>query len=178
MNKILSICFLLASITLFSCKSMYFKVSQPLDTINLDEFPDSIRGLYISEDIDTLKIDQFSFIMGNKDASFEGGGSLNTDSVTLKQSNNYLVLSMKDDVYWNVVLMKYNNDTLAIFGIDINEKENITLNSISKITPFRTIKNDREEIVDYLINPSKIQFEQLVELGFFTEKIRFIRKKY
>ena len=177
MKQTVSICFLWVTITLISCKSMYFKVPQPLDTDMLNEFPENIRGLYTSADVDTMKIDRFSFVMGNKDSSFEGGGSLNADSVILKKMNNCLVLSIKDEIYWNVLLIKYNNDTLFIFGIDVNDKENYTLNRVGKITPFRTLKNDKGEIVDYLINPSKKQFEQLVDLGLFTEEMTFIRKK-
>jgi hypothetical protein len=176
MKKLITICFLVAMMILFSCKTMFFKVPQPLDTINLKEFPDSIRGFYTSENIDTLKIDQFSFVMGNKDSSVEGCGNLNSDSITLKQLREYLVLSIKEGDYWDVLLIKYNKDTLTTFNIDINDEENDNLNKISKITPFRTLKNDKGEIVNYLINPSKKQFEELVDLNLFTKSHRFIKK--
>lgn len=177
MKKLKSIGWLVAIAILFSCKSMYFKVPQPLDTVNLKDFPDSIRGLYTSENIDTLKIDQYSFVMGNKDSSVEGGGNLNSDSLTLKQMKEYLVLSIKEGDYWDVLLINYNKDTLTTFNIDINDEENDNLNKISKITPFRTLKNDKDEIVNYLINPSKKQFEQLVDLKLFTKTHRFIKKR-
>ena len=177
MKKTVFIFFLWTTIILISCKSIYFKSPQPLDTDMLNEFPESIRGLYTSGDFDTLKIDEFSFVLGNKDSSIESGESLNTGTATLKLYNNHLVLSIKDESYWNVMLIKYKKDTLTVFWIDINDKENYILNRISKITPYRTLKNEKGEIVDYLINPSKKQFEKLVELDFFTEKITFIRKR-
>lgn len=175
MNKSNLLSFLMLSMILISCKTIYFKQSQPFETTSINEFPESIRGLYTTKDNDTLKIGRFGFDTKNNKSQFKSEVILNSDSLTLKQLNDYYVLSMLEEAYWEVFLLKSNNDTLTIYNIDINDDESGFVNKISKITPVRIIKNEKGEVIHYLINPSKKQFEQLIDLKLFIPMEKLLK---
>ena len=60
-------------LALQSCNSIMFTEAQPEDNPVLKEFPENMRGSFISEDTDTLVVESTSFIFrGGDPVSFSG----------------------------------------------------------------------------------------------------------
>jgi len=167
----------LTGIGFSSCTSVKFENSQPKDTEELNAFPPSLVGVYFDGEKDTLTLTNNSFKYGNEKSFFHLNGTLASGESTLKISNDYLVLSLKDKGTWEVIVGKFSGKDLIAFYIDIDKEREKTIKQLKEIVTVKEIKNDNGTIDYYLINPTKNEFEKLIQKNLFAKKVVFKRIK-
>ncbi len=165
-----NILFIMIAIILMlsSCITVKFEDAQPKDTPELKEFPESMLGVYFDNNKDTLTITNFSFKYGSKKSLLYQNKTLSPDESVLKKFNDYYVLSLKDDDNWEVVVFKCIEKDLSVFYINLDKNRERTLSKIKAIMPVKEIKGNNGKIDYYLINPSKKDFQTLLDKEIFS----------
>jgi len=163
-----------AFVFMTSCVSVKFTAPQPADAEELSSFPKSWRGRYVTMTDDTLIIYSNHLIFRD---SLKEEKYIIGQQIVLKKLNKYIVLNVKNEHNWDVVLAEKNRKTLNLYALDISKDEQKKIGRISAITPVQTIKNPEGKVDYYLINPSGINFEKLIKENFFTPFLSFEKLK-
>jgi hypothetical protein len=172
-QKYLLLALILLSIS--ACSTVKFETSQPKDAEELNEFPPDMIGKYTSMNKDTLIINNNSFQY--LEASIFGPGKVNLlkhDEVVLKKSDDNLLLSIKDSNVWEVLLIKHKGSKLTLSCIFYDKKNvNDIINSVKAITNVTAIKDREGNIDKYMINPSKEEFQLLLDKKIFSKIMEY-----
>ena len=176
MRKLVTI--LAAFFVLQSCNSVYFTSSQPEDSSILKEFPQNLRGSFVSETEDTLVVESTSFI-------FRGGepvnlsGDITPKGCVLKQINGWYVISLQDEEEWEVFPVKViGKDQFTVYFMDMEEnEEKRIIADLQEKMEVQEIFAEDGSFDHYLINPSKSQFTKMLKDNLFTEEMEFERIK-
>ena len=153
-----------------SCSSLRFETSQPNGVEELKVFPRTFIGNYVSEDKkEHLRVDK-SQLRINEDLS-----SLGDESI-LKMYNGYYVLTVKDRIsYCQVFLIKKIDQDILVQAFDIDQQNPMAIKKLKEILPVKEVKNGND--VFYLINPTKEEFQILIDKNLFLKTYKFIKVK-
>jgi hypothetical protein len=167
----------LIGLIISSCTTIQFETAQPKDTAELTEFPAEVIGKYISQDNDTLLIFNKSFQYNESSKSGKNMvDSLLKDMTVLKQMNDYYILSIKDTSTnaWEVFTFKKSGKSIDVNYIISNEKkDDDLLKEIKEITKVKEITDTAGKAPRYLLNPSKEEFQKLIDKKIFTKIFEF-----
>jgi len=185
--KNLNLILLLLLFYITSCTDVKFETSQPKDGKELDIIPKSMRGVYIADkDYDTLKVYDKSFHLGNNASAFYVVDKiLDKSNVVLKPYNDYFVLSLKNNGYWESVLIKQKDNKLITNTFNLitksmsltNGSGDSLLNILKEITKVKEIFKKDSTVYYLLINPTNEEFNKIVKKGFFKDTIVFTKIK-
>lgn len=166
MKKII---FLFSIVVLFSsCLDLRFAQSMPASATALSEFPESLRGTYVSKN--------------NKDTMHVSNDSIDAANIRLGEDNvlkpfgKYYVLNSKKNDRWNVAIIEpCGKRVLKLYAFDIADgKKRKALNTISPLVEVY----DDEGSVDYVsANPTDAEFEKMLKCKGLVEIDRFRRIK-
>jgi len=95
-----------------SCVSVKFSTPQPADTAEMTSFPKSWRGRYVTMTDDTLFIGHNRLVF--KDSLKEETYIIG-QKIVLKKSDKYLVLNVKNEQNWDVVLAEKKRSLKSIY---------------------------------------------------------------
>jgi len=152
-----------------SCTSVEFETSVPKNSDIIDEFPKEVMGYYLDKENDTLRIERYEFSYGTKGVFGYIEGSLKSGEFELKRFGNYYVLNIIQSEYWIVMPFIYKNHKLSVY--EIKFKDEIVRNKITNITQVKETKNDKGEIVSFVINPSNNELRELFKKDVLSKLI-------
>lgn len=149
-----------------------FKEAQPQQVDNLNNFPTELVGKYTDSDEGTLTISEKSMSYVSKDQSKQMNKSLGNECI-LRSFNGYYVFNIKEDPNWQVFLTKVNGKNLDVYTLNIvdNDKKLKKLQKNVKVE----INPAQEGGNTYVINPSKEEFQLLIDKQFFSKTNLFKR---
>jgi len=171
--------FALILLSISSCTTVQFETSQPKDAEELSEFPKDLTGKYTSKNKDTLLIYNNSFQY--LESTIFGPGKvnvLNQNDLILKKSNDYFVLSFKDSNAWEVLVIKQKGNKLRVYCIFYDKNNEVEIiNSLKEITKVIEIRDSAGKIDKYLINPTKEEFQLLLDKKVFSKYLELKKIK-
>lgn len=150
----------LVLIILSSCSNIVYHQPIPKDQKSLAEFPKEIQGYYVDSDRDTLCITGTKYRYGEMYNESLLQGELGTDLV-LKKLDSYYFLNFKNENgYWEMIAAQLNTDTLSLFCIDIENKEQQKkVNSHIEKGKMRSTRTTGK----YIIDPSDAEILNLLQ---------------
>jgi hypothetical protein len=157
-----------------SCVSVKFTVPQPENVEEMKSFPKSWRGTYVTDTNDTLFLEGNALVF--KD-SLKAEKYIVGRQILIKKSGKYIVINVKNEQNWDVIIAQKKRQNLNLFALDISQEEQKKIEKISGLTPVKTIKNSEEKVDYYLIIPSKEDFEKLIKNDLFTPFLYFEKVK-
>lgn len=165
---------LFATICLFfifsSC--VQFKEAQPQNVENINSFPIDLIGKYTDADQGILTITDKKMNYISKDGSKQLIKNLG-DQCLLRAFNGMYVFNIKENENWDVFLTKSNGKDWEVYTISIGN-DNKKLKKLQKTVDVDIVQN-QEGGNDYLINPSKVEFQRLIDKHFFSKSNYFKR---
>lgn len=167
----------LAILTAFqvtACTVVRFETPQPADVIALSDFPEEMRGVFISEDQDTLEINGHEFYFRNGE-EIQVEGDLTTAETVLKEFRNYYILSLKEEEEWDVFPLKMRKGDIHLFFPTMASNAEELMEELKKTSPVKEISGADGDFDHYLINPTSEEFRYLLRKNLFDEKIIFKR---
>ncbi len=164
---------------------IYFEQSQPTNIEREKIFPKSLQGIYIdNKNKDFIYIiDKFTIEYRN---TKKQGGILDgmswkgqlSDSLILKNNENQFYLNLKSDNEnkWFVIIisMKDDDNLIARFIDGDNQTE---VEKLKRITTVQEIIDTNGDIDSYLINPTNIELEKMLQVEMFSIKMTFTKIK-
>lgn len=171
------------TLMLFSCKEVSFSKAQPTGVAALTQLPESICGEYLIRDKatgeigDTIIIETWGY--RTKDANGKewlGAGHL-SDTLVVKQYQNYYFINFKEGDQWILRLLKVKNpNRLELLSINIEDDvvREAVLQKLGKKFKVKTYKQN--DYVFYQIDPSPVQLMSLVKEDYFSG-VELIRKR-
>lgn len=187
MKKIFFLSFTIL-IFLSACTNVEFKSLKALENgEQLDYFPEKIIGTYIDEANDTLIITKNSFnYFESNSSSNTYDGILKVGETELISYNHMMVLCDKDNDSWTLFPLRFNNNILSVYFIDLegqkeklnhitndDEREEIFINRIKKITKIEKVLDNDGTTNKYLIDPTEEEFKQLFNKRIFSKLLDF-----
>ena len=170
MKNVLLSLFILMSLT--SCVEVLFEQAQPAGVKAKRQFPTSLRGMYITDEKDTMLIAQYE--IKEMSGKQEPDMILSSDLVLKKYKKYYYLNLRNEDGLWEVGVISVGKDgNLNISYIDGSKKEK--LQRLKQLVKTTTILNDEEKEDYYVIDPSKKELMKLLKDDIF-EKFGEFRK--
>lgn len=173
-------CFL----TLFSCIEVKFEESQPINTKSLTEFPKSLQGRYIVNSGDSISdtiviakncYTEIAAIKVDSTNKTEDKKFYLSDSLVLKEFNTQYIVNIKEKGSWFMAIIKQlNNNGLSILTIDASNEE--AIERVKEITNVKTIRDEKGEIDTYILNPTKAEFEKLLQMESVFIELNSLKK--
>lgn len=170
MKKSAGLFLIILLIGLFSgCSETQFRQDQPAGIKGLAQFPDRLRGSFLSDDGDTLTILQTSYCLKrreNNNFQFNNADTLSEGFILKKWKRHYFI-NAKEDSLWTVGLLKIdkeNNLTLMI----IDPENDSLMKAAGQITPVAIFNFEEGNSKLYVFDPSRKAFGKLVKKGLFT----------
>lgn len=158
---------------LFGASScVQFKEAQPQQIDNLNSFPAELIGKYTDSDQGTLTISEKSMSYVSKDQSKQMNKTLGNACI-LRSFNGYYVFNIKEDPNWQVFLTKVNGKNLDVYTINVAENDK-KLKKLQKAVKVEVIPSEQGGNT-YVINPSKDEFQFLIEKQYFSKSNLFKR---
>ncbi|MBP9927338.1 MAG: hypothetical protein KBF45_15270 [Cyclobacteriaceae bacterium] len=163
------------SCLLYSCKEVTFPAPQPAGIAALKEIPAALQARYVIRDKatgeigDTLLVESWGYHFKDKeDTDWLGQGRL-SDTLIVKQYQNYYFINFKERDQWVLRLVKQNaSGSLEFMSIDIQD-DSRRKEILRKISRKMTVKQfDNNDYTFYQINPTPDQLMVLIKDGFFT----------
>ena len=156
---------------------IFFEKPQPADSNMENIFPEALQGKYVdrynsfSLNVNELTCEYIdidsSSLFGNKKVGL-------SDSLILKKHNPYYILNLgKENLYHVFVISIKNIDTLVVNSIDGEDLEEVE--KLKKITPVKERFNSNGNSHYYIINPTKKQFESMLQKNMFSGEMIFTR---
>ncbi len=180
MKNILS--FLVLVLIVSSCTTVSFVKPMPLAGEELSEFPAEFLGEFLDANTkDTIKVTKQSFSLGN-DMDFTIG-----DKAKLKTYEDYYILSLKSDKEnennWGVFPFKIENGNIVVYFIVMENDDKTEASSkkfkdqkvkdLNSVTLVKTTFDRKNNIDNYIINPTDDEFKKLFEIGLFQKTYKF-----
>lgn len=168
---------------LLSCKEVSYPKTQPAGIAALQQLPQSICGEYRIRDKatgeigDTIIIETWGY--RTKDANGKewlGAGHI-SDTLIVKQYQNYYFINFKEGDQWILRLLKVKNpNRLELLSIDLEDDvvREAILQKLGKKFDIKTSKQN--DYVFYQINPTPAQLMSLVNENYFTG-VELLRKR-
>jgi len=166
-----------------ACSTIRFGNPQPGETRELNKIPSKLIGNYLDADGDTLFVNKKSFIFKNDEEK-----KLSGDRVFLKKYKDFYVLSVKEVLHgnkktdlegWDVILVKLSEDnSLVCYSINTStdEKEQVALTKLKDIIFVeKQYHENNKDRAYFVINPSKKQFEEIINSNIFSVVMEFKR---
>lgn len=177
----LSILILAASVA--SCTEVSFPIHQPKGEPALAEFPEKLRGMYITSDSDslrdTLMIATTNYLFfsakSQQKSDWLGQGQL-SDSLVIKEYKGYYFVNFKENDQWlmRVVKQRGNGDiTFLTFAIDGTGKDKL-LSELQRELPVETIQVSSSDKY-YRIDPTPKKLIQLIKKKKYWEESVLVR---
>lgn len=141
------------------CAQLYFTSPQPARGIAIKHFEPDLQGYYADSLMsvtvmnDFLVVESDTFILNPK--------LPNEGEVLVKFYNNFYFANFRDSLYFSVFMGKFYDDKLAMYMLNADER------SITLLKRFMDIQVIDEEKEYYLADPSKREFQQLVDSEMF-----------
>ena len=170
--------FALLMISVSSCTTVQFATSQPKDAEILTEFPANLIGSYYGSDKDSHKDSLIITKNSIQEKKSSSANVLEPDKLVLKKSNEYYILSGKESETWGVTALKQKGNKLSIYVLAYDKESEVELISkIEKITKVIQIQDSSEKAIQYIINPSKEQFQLLLDRKVFVKYLELKKTK-
>lgn len=145
-----------------SCDSIYFAQPQPIKGKTINQIPQDKLGHYQGEYYD-LELSPTSII--SEPFMFElTEGVPSENQVLLKSQGDLFYANIADSSMYHLILGKFYEDKLALYMLEANER---TINILKKYVTIEEFKQ-REGNISYLINPSKKELSELIEMDLFS----------
>lgn len=141
------------------CAQLYFSKPQPSKGMAIRHFEKDLQGYYSDSLMsltimnDFLVVDTDTFVLNSKTPG-EG-------EVLVKYYNDFYFANFRDSLYFSVFMGKFYDDKLAVYMLNADER------SIDVLRRFMDVEVLDEEKEYYLADPSKKEFQQLVENELF-----------
>lgn len=155
-----------------SCITVRFENPQPADGKRITQFPDYLVGVYSNDENDTLHIGENSFKF--KDDTVNISGKVSADEFILNEFEDYHVLNIKTDNIWDVYLVKRTNGSINVYTFQFDSDDTDELvEKLNKITPVKQVKEDDDELDYLLVNPTSLEFKEIIDAGIISNSIEF-----
>lgn len=180
MKKLNSIIILCTILTLVSCNEVHYERAMPEKGDVINTIPDKYVGSYVATnnllDIDTIVIGKNSIIIDDKVIELNDGTS-DRDTSLLKKFKKYYVLNFREQDFWYVLPIKFNNnDELIVYSVFNDLSEELEDDKVQLMNAYTdVIINTKIGGNDYLINPSDKAFNKLLKKGVYTKLFTFKR---
>lgn len=163
------------SLLLFSCKEVTFPQPQPLGVSALKEVPAALHGKYLTRDKasgeigDTLIIEAWGYRLEDKKGIDWLGGGRISDSLVVKQYQNYYFVNFKEGDQWVLRVVKEKSPGVLEF-MSVNLENEVQRKEIlSKLSKTLKVKEaEQGQNTFYQINPTQAQLIKLLQEGYFT----------
>ncbi|MEJ2593810.1 MAG: hypothetical protein P8100_01460 [bacterium] len=177
MRKLLQTAFLLILILVTAaCTEVKFRNIQPSNASILETFPDSLEGIYLNQDGDTLMISEKNISLVNRASEcnpFYEHDSLGQDILLTFFKGSYL-LNIQEDSLWTLALIRHpNQKMLDVSLIDGEDLE--SLETLSQITLVDTIFSEDGEVIHFIIDPDSTILLEIIQHGLFSDHYQFKR---
>jgi hypothetical protein len=168
------ICFFWA-VLLLSCKEVSYSTAQPAGVKALQQLPESICGEYLIRDKatgeigDTIIIETWGYRTKDVNGKEWLGAGRITDTLVVKQYENYYFINIKEGDQWILRLLKVKNpNKLELLSINL-EDDVVREEVLQKLGKrFKVKTHEQNDHVFYQINPTPAQLISLINEGYFT----------
>ncbi|NJW52593.1 hypothetical protein [Salinimicrobium oceani] len=168
--------FALLSAICFSCTAVKFEEPQPVNSQSLEEFPEEMRGIFVSSEQDTLQIEAQAFrYSSGKDVSVST--TLSASEAVLRKMDKKYVLSLKEEDGWDVFPLKISRNRLVAQYVQLTPATEKLILNMKSTSAVKTIKTEDGKFDHYLVAPSEKDFQKLVRKRLFSNKMVFKRLK-
>jgi hypothetical protein len=167
---------------LFACKEVSYPKAQPVGITALNQLPESLCGEYLIRDKatgeigDTIIIERWGYRTKDTTGNDWLGGGHISDTLVVKQYQDYYFINFKEGDQWILRLLKVKNpNRLELLSINLEndaEREAVLQKLGEKLKVKTITKND---YVFYQINPTPAQLMSLVHENYFTG-VELLRK--
>lgn len=159
-----------------SCTAVKFESPQPSNTPSISQFPSKMHGVFISNNEDTLFIEQHHFrYSGGQEVSIEG--DLSTAQAVLKKVNSKYILNLKEENTWDVFPLKASRNKIIIHYANLTSESEQLIFKVQKSSPVQEIKTEDGKFDHYLLAPTNREFRKLLRKNLFSGKMIFRRLK-
>lgn len=165
---------LLFLLQLTACTIVRFDSPQPADAIALPEFPEKMRGLFVSEDQDTLEVTITGFHFRNGE-EIQLRGDLTMGEAVLKEIKNYYILNLQEEGEWDVFPVRLRKGDIHIYFPATASRAEELMEEIKQTSSVIEILDADGDFDHYLIDPTPEEFQFLIRKNFFDERIIFKR---
>lgn len=150
---------ILIAFGLSACAQVYFSTPQPQKGSTVKTFLEELTGVYADSILDiTIDSDAIS-ISGDR---FEMTRKTPGDhQVLVKYYRDFYFASFKDSTFYSVFMGKFYDDKLAVYMLNGDE---LSLNRLNRLIKVDTIDAESNH---YLVNPSKKEFDNLLDYEMF-----------
>ena len=164
-NKLL---FVFPFLFFFSCSQVYFLTPQPLKGTSIKSFMPDVQGEYSDSIIDITILKNEIIIWGERYQMTSKNPVGN--EVLVKYYKDFYFASFNDSGYFSVLMGKFYENKLAVYMLNADEY------SISNLKRLINVDKLNNEIGGYLIDPSKKEFDEIIDYDFF-EVVNVLQKK-
>lgn len=151
--------FAILIVLLSACGQVYFTSPQPTKGVTVKSFIADLQGFYADSTlkIEVLKneliVDNDTFKLSSKTPS--------KNEVLVKYHKKLYFASFADSQYFSVYMANFYDNKLAVYMLNADAQSIAVLSKFLKVD----VLSDKDE--HYLINPSKKEFDQLVDYDIF-----------
>lgn len=142
-----------------ACGQVYFTEPSPQRGVKLKSFPESIQGTYTDSTLqivitsDSIRVFDEKYKLTKNDAG--------TGEVNVRFYQNMYFASFKDSLYYSVYMGSFYDNKLAVYMLNADER---SINILSRFVEIDTLDVEKEH---YLINPSKTEFDAIINNELF-----------
>jgi len=174
--KLSQLILLFTVLLLLGCSTVKFEEPQPVNLRFLKSFPKSLIGLYVDNDMDTLVVNHNFFKYEGEDKYLVTSDlDLELGDAVLKKYKGYYILSIKSEGLWDVVLINQKNENLHVSYINLGNNEGALIRRLEKIVRVEKVIQEDSKTSEYIINPSKRDFKDIIKENIFSEVQTFTR---
>lgn len=155
-------------LTVGACSQVYFIQPQPQKGTTIKAFIEEVQGEY-SDSLLDIRIGKKEFEVSGEQFELTTKTPVENEAL-VKFYKDFYFISFADSIYYSVYMLKFYDEKLALFMINADER---SLDHLRRIVDVVALDTANE---DHLIDPSKKQFEQIVDSGLF-EVINVMTKK-
>ncbi|HKM94417.1 MAG TPA: hypothetical protein VJY41_12250 [Prolixibacteraceae bacterium] len=151
--------FTILIVLLSACGQVYFTTPQPTKGVTVKSFIADLQGFYADS---TLEIEVLKNELLVKGDTFRlSGKTPDENEVLVKYYKKFYFASFVDSQYFSVYMANFYDNKLAVYMLNADAQSITVLNKFLKVDTL----NAKDE--HYLINPSKKEFDQLVDYELF-----------
>lgn len=142
-----------------SCAQVYFANPQPIKGTKIKTFIPDIQGNYFDSLID-ISIFKNEIVVAGYHYQITSKNPVENE-VLVKYYKDYYFVSFSDSAYFSVFMAKFYDTKLALYML------NADTYSQSKLQRLVNVEKVNEEKNWYLIDPSKKEFDEILDFGLF-----------
>lgn len=150
----------LSVFVMFACEQVYFATPQPMKGTKIKSFISEVQGSYADSTLDITVLKDALVIAHD---TFELTTQTPVDGqVSVRFYKNYYFASIPDSNFFSVYMANFYDNKLAIYMLNADAR------SIEILNRFVLVDTLNAKEGHYLINPSKKEFDLLVDYDLFN----------